>query len=763
MPRPLGLALLCGVVVATLAPSTALGAWPPNPLVQNLPVIQATGDQSSPIAVADGAGGMIVSWLDARAVNYDVYAQRMNSNGDLLWPSTGLPVVTSVGDQTEFAMVSDSLGGAIFVWTDRRSGNYEIYAQRLAPNGTRLWSPGTDGQVVATGGTRVRATPALMATAGGGAIITWSDGRSGTDNDIYVQKLGPTGAPQWPVNGVALCAANGNDFEPRIVPDASGGAIVAWKRISPSFQTYAMVRRVNSGGTALWTANGVQAAIGITLAGAIQGSVGDTYVVWQSGVLPDLYTQHVDSLGTLLWGPTGLALVTATGSQQQVQLASDGAGGFVSIWKDDRGGFYGQRTGPLGNYYSSANSVIYALTSTVTSGLRLVGDGTGGGWFTWSETRDVGQPSTVYAQRFWFGGGPLWVPEALPVRGIAADKQAPALVPDGTGGIFVAFADRLDYPNFEISAQRFGPAGFLGHPEPKIVGVRDVPGDQGGKVAISWTPSYFDVDSFNQIESYRIRRRTAPGAYTEIGFAPAWALPGYGWVATTPSDSMSAASPANVFVVQARYYFDLGKTFDSPPDSGWSLDNLAPSPPIAFQGEFSAGITQLSWGANSETDLDGYRLYRGTTEDFAADDAHLVATVEGTSFTDPNGAGCAYKLVAIDAHGNASAAATLVPAGTNLAGPVPAALAFAGASPNPARSGATFDFALPRAGHVRLGVFDVAGRLVRTFDFGALTAGAHATRFDLTDDHGRSLASGLYLARLEFEGRAIVRRLAVVR
>jgi hypothetical protein len=743
---------LLAVAVLACAATSAFAAWP-DPIQRNLVVAQAAGNQMNSIAVADGAGGMIVAWLDNRAGNPDVYAQRVNANGDMLWRANGVPVVTATGGHTELSMVSDGLGGAILTWTDGRSGYYEIYAQRLAADGTRMWSPDDDGQVVATGGIAPRQTPALIATSDGGTILAWAD-RRGVDFDIYAQRLSPAGTPLWTVNGVALTSGNGSDQSPQIVTDGAGGAIVLWSK--PSSATV-MIRRVRSSGTPIWTANGAAVAVGNEPA-VVEGNQGRSYVVWQTGVITDLAAQSFDSLGAPQWGPSGTTLSNAAGSQRHVQLARDGAGGFIAVWNSDNPvGIYGGRMGPSGLQFAN---VHYADTDPTAAGLRLVGDGAAGGWFTWYQVTAASTPENVFAQRIWSGGGPLWnVFAGTQLQGIATDRQNPCVVPDGTGGIFLAFDDREDNPNFDMGAQRIDPQGFLGHPEPTIVSVHDVPGDQGGHVAIEWTPSYLDDDTNNQIETYRVLRRTGPNAYTEVGSTPAWGLPGYGFVATTPADSTSPASPANAFVIRARFSLDTGKTFDSPPDSGWSHDDLAPAMPEAFRGTLAGGTAHLEWNANSEGDLGGYRVYGGAALDFPLDEAHKIADVAGTAYDDPAGAGRAYRLVALDRHGNASTAAALVPAGTTLS----TVLALAPPAPNPARAAAAIDFALPHAGRAALEVFDVSGRLARTLVKGETSAGPHAASFNLTDDRGRTLASGLYLVRLTFDDRTLVRRLAVVR
>jgi hypothetical protein len=91
----------------------------------------------------------------------------------------------------------------------------------------------------------------------------------------------------------------------------------------------------------------------------------------------------------------------------------------------------------------------------------------------------------------------------------------------------------------------------------------------------------------------------------------------------------------------------------------------------------------------------------------------------------------------------------------------PRELALAPASPNPANRGTTLRFALPVGANVSLGVYDAAGRLVRSLANGALWAGEHAAAWDLRDGAGRAVGAGLYFARLDVAGRTITRPIAV--
>ncbi len=77
-----------------------------------------------------------------------------------------------------------------------------------------------------------------------------------------------------------------------------------------------------------------------------------------------------------------------------------------------------------------------------------------------------------------------------------------------------------------------------------------------------------------------------------------------------------------------------------------------------------------------------------------------------------------------------------------------AGLAFAPPSPNPAAHASRLTFTLPRAMPVRLEVFAIDGRLVRTLAAGERAGGEHAAAWDLRDASGRAVPPGLYLARL---------------
>ena len=94
--------------------------------------------------------------------------------------------------------------------------------------------------------------------------------------------------------------------------------------------------------------------------------------------------------------------------------------------------------------------------------------------------------------------------------------------------------------------------------------------------------------------------------------------------------------------------------------------------------------------------------------------------------------------------------------------PAPAALEFAPPSPNPVSGLARFEFSLPREGHARLEVLDIAGRRVTMLVDGNYGARRYVRGWDLTDGAGRRVAPGVYLARLVTPEGERVRRVVVM-
>ena len=83
--------------------------------------------------------------------------------------------------------------------------------------------------------------------------------------------------------------------------------------------------------------------------------------------------------------------------------------------------------------------------------------------------------------------------------------------------------------------------------------------------------------------------------------------------------------------------------------------------------------------------------------------------------------------------------------------------------PNPFNPVTSIMYALPAPGHVRLAVYDAAGRLVATLVDEYAKAGPHATAWDSRNDRGVEVASGVYFCRLEASGRTLTKKMVLLK
>jgi hypothetical protein len=84
--------------------------------------------------------------------------------------------------------------------------------------------------------------------------------------------------------------------------------------------------------------------------------------------------------------------------------------------------------------------------------------------------------------------------------------------------------------------------------------------------------------------------------------------------------------------------------------------------------------------------------------------------------------------------------------------------------PNPSRGTSEIRFLLPSAGSVEIGLFDVAGREVRSWAWREdLPAGQHAVTWDGRDASGALVRSGVYIVRARAGGESRVRKMVLER
>jgi hypothetical protein len=140
---------------------TGAALWAPN----GAAIATAACDQFDQAMISDGSGGAFLTWTDCRtyyASGNDIYAQRIDSNGAAQWTANGVLVCSNTGDQALPRLTTDGAGGIIVGWI-----NPTPFVQRLSGAGAALWA--TNGVEVHL--TLLNANLAVVTDGGGGAFV----------------------------------------------------------------------------------------------------------------------------------------------------------------------------------------------------------------------------------------------------------------------------------------------------------------------------------------------------------------------------------------------------------------------------------------------------------------------------------------------------------------------------------------------------------------------------------------------------------------
>ena len=350
-----------------------------------------------PVIVSDGSGGAIIAWQSYRSsVTADIYAQRVNSSGVVQWTLNGVPVSVVVFEQDTISMIADGLGGAILTWQDYRSNNgfADIYAQRVNSSGAMIW---TANGVNICNQAAAQLGPKIVSDGAGGAFITWYDNRAG-NFDIYTQRIGSAGAVQWATNGVATCTMATDQLKPDICSDGAGGSIITWYdyRSTTDFNIYA--QRVGPAGAIVWAVDGVVMNNNVAYdqidPKIVSDGMGGAIISWtdyRTGTTADIYAQRVNSTGAVQWTATGVIICTSANDQIKSQIVSDGNNGAYITWEDHRNAgnsdIYAQRIASNAAINWAATGFAICTAGFDQLSPMIVSNGNAGAIVVWQDYR----------------------------------------------------------------------------------------------------------------------------------------------------------------------------------------------------------------------------------------------------------------------------------------------------------------------------------------------------------------------------------------
>ncbi len=298
------------------------------------------GLKGVPCIVSDGSGGAIIV---SDELNTKIKVQRMDQDGRHMWFEDGITICDTPSDVGALSVLADGSGGAIIVWPDNRAayGRYDIYAQRISPEGEILWQ---EGGIPVCAPQHGQTTPQIVSDGADGAIVAWLGG------GVRVQWLSPYGEVLWQEGGVQVNVLSAQGTYPLgMISDGAEGAIVVWHpSLSPALEGSLRglrAQRVNSGGEIQWVEpaklfaglnvcakEGVYSSMtaGITGDGSGEAIIGGIFQMWG----PSPHAQKLSPDGEPLWKEGGVQLFNgpqANFPEFRGSVVSDGSGGAIFV------------------------------------------------------------------------------------------------------------------------------------------------------------------------------------------------------------------------------------------------------------------------------------------------------------------------------------------------------------------------------------------------------------------------------------------------
>jgi trimeric autotransporter adhesin len=441
----------------------------------------------SRVGVADGATGQTAAWDPSangivRSLLLDGATIYVGGEFSTIgpWPVRGIASISipssydalvgpgwdvaglQYGTGQDVEVVSDGAGGMLTIWATGDTIANDLKALRLAADGRIApgWSPGglvlcdaVDRQPIRNLGSYEPRLASVVPDGKGGMVAAWFDAR-GASIGVSAQRVSGAGQALWTTNGVTVGPSGVAEMEVTLVPTGDGGAIVAWTdAIDGNNNVYAS-RLLPSGATASgW--GGSRGAPVITqvdnqaIPAAVSDGKGGAIISWHDDRAAEgIYAQRLGPGGNRLWSSAGVVVCSEDNSQTSARMVPDGSGGAIVWWHDFRSGgsrLAAQRLDSLGTRRWLSTGVLLSPTGMV--GGDAVSDGTGGAIFVWRLA------SAIYAQRVSAGGAIMWGPTGILLDETLGTPTQPTLVSDGNGGAIVT------WESYGVYSMRIRPDG----------------------------------------------------------------------------------------------------------------------------------------------------------------------------------------------------------------------------------------------------------------------------------------------------------------
>lgn len=440
--------------------------------IDGIPICTFNNDQKNPQIISDGEDGAYVVWEDCRDNQgvEDIYAQRIDFNGNIYWENGGVPVCSAEDVQTNFSIESFGNSGFAAVWEDMRNEEFpfrDIYSQFISNTGQQMWDlNGIPIAEVEYG----QINPLVLNLPDNEFLCFWEDHRKGS-SDIYTQKANEQGNIQFQVNGdVVVEGLFGKSYYPFLLnlPDDKFLAVWADHRHINHNAPPVFFQIFDIDGNCLLAEDGVpvvEIGSGKTPGRpeAILTSDEFAIIVWRDY---DYYSdsqviaQKIDMEGNLLWGPAGIRISPTDYDQEDPFICSDDEGGaFIAFsgWNEELDFVtYVQRIGSDGSLIWGEEALdVFSDGSAEYTTVGIVPDGSGNAIVV-SKVGDE-DDIDIKAARVLASGDTAWTMLICDSTQYSWDIKT---IPSQYGGAIVAWIDDRNGSDYDIYAQKINNLGI---------------------------------------------------------------------------------------------------------------------------------------------------------------------------------------------------------------------------------------------------------------------------------------------------------------
>ncbi len=384
------------------------------------------------------------------------------ASGEFEWIENGVSVRQGVHIEWQRTGDSGASGQMIFAWSDTRTGDRDIYVQKIDTSGTKLWG---DTGVRATIADGRQEDPVLVSDGSGGAFLAWIDYRDDEYGDVYAQHLDADGNLSWEQSGVPVAVNTGSQQSANMARGATGVAYVIWDdgSQSESGDIFGTVLTA-TGPLAAGGTNGLPLvnASGTQTNHSIESSGSEVVVVWRDTRDtndPDIYGQRLDVNFSGLWGENG-RMVCGNAADQVYPKVAPADGDRVAVsWMDDRNNIktdiFSQLLDVNGNPVWTADGIPLTNLASEQSFSRVKSNGVDRIYYVWQDFRNNAQDPDIFMQSLDFSGSPVWIDGGIPVVEADLKQLQPRFTLGDAGGIYVTWLDERNggYPQSDIYIQ----------------------------------------------------------------------------------------------------------------------------------------------------------------------------------------------------------------------------------------------------------------------------------------------------------------------